>query len=1127
MQDKTWRPTVNGQSVWRRFRLVPIILAVVAAAALFVVVGRHRTGPSPSSEPHSRVPTVDRQPAPPRVNPSNTYTPSRVGPVTVSVSSGGALADPEGALVSATAAAVSTYTVSGPDRGEVGAASRPFTVTLGPGAVSGAIRVTPTASGGDGTFMPASAVLTNSSRSATFVYTPGRWGPRTVTVANDRGLPEPTPLPFLGMVQLGSSGTAPRGNRAPSFGGFDLLANGYLAELKRDITGDPVDPTSDALIALVNYPLHLDFSTTTAKGGNSLYGIPYNIVSGNQPAVPLTITAYQAESDPGPAPFPATASVEGYYDPAGKPPASDPGGDRHILVAVRNETTGGIDTLWEYQTAWTEDGGATWKAHGGARFNIATGEPRPDTHTSADAAGLPILPLLLRYDEVAAGDVGHAIRVSIKDTATRNKYVWPARHTAYSGTATAGIPFGARLRLKKTWYDANKGSFTGQARFVLDAMRKYGLINADITGSAPNPYVMGVNDERWDMANLLTLQTVTGSAFEVTALRPGWTITGPSSGPVGRPATFTVTHHPAGDKNFNVNIYLNVDGGTTGLSVTSVPLNDGSRSGTFTYTPAKAGPHTISGAPGGQDWFPPSPLTFTATARPAASRQPTPLNQLTPLNRATGPVGRSPASNSPTSTGGSAKPAASSGRAKKGITATTVKDGNWSNPTVWSTGVVPGAGDVAVIRNNITITSDTTIGDGTATTVLSCATTGSSLTVTGAKLTIRGNATFGAYNGGNVRLYLDVANSGAAPGGIELDGNASVTPTISFDFDSMLRIKGIPSGRCFLRTKPDSAGNPAQVKSLGGVDRSLFVDAGYADFSRLGDASNPGINAPTASSWASGPRGYGRPPFRFAHCTFDSCGKTPSVNLGASGQIDFDLEVTNCSWTNSAAGDYLCQIQVNGNLAVKGGKRLIHGNQFYGLTPFFPAPRGFTITSNYFDDNLVCAGGTNLLWASFDGNFVRLQRGAVEHQWGGGATNNYMLGNPVVSDSPDWHFLLIPQGGDSTFSANVFQCAGSATADHSCIGETEADTGVRTCTITHNIMLSGFGRLVQTNSVDGARTNVNGEHHSVIEHQHRGRERLSQLRRVRCAGRPDDRQPTVQPGLQGRRRGRDLPVQER
>ena len=547
-----------------------------------------------------------------------TYTPADPGAVTISVSSGGALTDPAAVTLDATTAAVATYTWSAPAAGDVTMASGPFTVTLGPGAISGGVVVTPSASNGNGTFSPPSVVLTNSSRSATFTYTPTLWGQRSILLTNNHGLSNPAAVSFVGRVDLGSSGTAPGGDEAPSLGGFNLLANGALSNLAENIQSVPVDPNSSAIIgALGGVNLHVDFSTTTDNGGNSLYGIPINVVSGNQATKTMTVDEYWAESDvnqtthQAQVPIPADPSIENYYNSSGAPPtAAGLYGDQHMLIAVRDETTGGIDSLWEADGVYSTDGGATWHCASLAEFNLTTGALRPDGDTSADAAGLPITPLLVNYNEVASGAIDHAIRVTITAGMAENLYQWPARSTPYVGNADSGLPMGSRLRLSQAWYDANADNYTGQARVILNAMYNYGLIVADIGGGF---YFSGVSDDRWDMSNLLTLQTVPVTAFQVTQIQPGLTVTGPTSGIVGQPVTYTITRNPIDDQNYGVGVY-GVEDGVLLQDFSFVALTPATPTGTLTYTPSTPGVHTLSFNMGGLSWVPAPDITFTATS---------------------------------------------------------------------------------------------------------------------------------------------------------------------------------------------------------------------------------------------------------------------------------------------------------------------------------------------------------------------------------------------------------------------------------------------------------------------------------------------------------------------------------
>lgn len=1039
-----------------------------------------------------------------------------------------------------------TLTAPSPAKGDVTVGSGDFTVTPD-AAYTGTVTVTPS---GGGLSTPIVLTFSDSATPQTFTITPVLFGTVTLTPTNSGGLANPSPVTYLAMVQLGSTTMGPDVGTSPAFGGFDLLAQGtWLPELKRDITGDAVDSGSDTVINTmigesapgVPYNIYLDFS---GPGTSATFGMPVNVVPGTQSALPVTMTVYPAAdpptldspSDVGPYRINPNGAFEGYYNP-GVAPSDDPSGfDRHCLTAIRNETSGGIDTVEDLYDVWSADGGATWNAHGGARFDLATGATRPDGVSSADAAGLPILPLVTRYEEVASGDIGHAIRGTFGRSVCSSRYVWPARHSV-NNNGLVGLHFGGRIRLSSAWYAAHAADYTGQARVFVDAMRKYGIINADVTGDDHRPHLIATSDARWDVtgttSSILLLNSIPATAFEVAYQRPGFTLTGPTSGAAGVAQTYTVTRNPANDTNFFANVYLSVNGtaNAAGLSVASVALSDGSPSATFTFTPPSAGSYDLTGEDGSNVWVPAPALTLAATATATAYTLEGPASgtvnvassafTVTPNGSYTGTI--TPASSgsgtfSPTSLtfSGSAAPqtftytpATTTGSphqvsttaspalgtdpaaiaytvnpAPSSVAYTSITDGNWSD-AIWSPAGTPGAGDTATINHAVAITSDTTIGDGTDTTVLSVATTASSLTIAGATLTIRGNATFGAYNSGNVRLYLDVANAGTTPGGIELDGNAGVAPLISFDFDSMLRVLGTPSARCFIRTKSGTAGGPGRFAAVGGSDRNLFIDASDTDFARLGDAANAGLSAPTATWWASGPSGYARPPIKFSGCAFDSCGKIPSVALGQSGQIDFDLEVTDCNWTNGADADYLCQIGMGTGVPINGGTRLIDGCKFFGLPPYFPNPHDLTFTGNYFDDTLVTNGSVPL-WAEFSGNFARVRRGNTEHQWGGGTSGNYCLYNPTISDASGTHFFLVGQGSgsplDTTHDGNVFEAIGSAFADHSCIGESEADSGLRTCAATNNLMLPGFGKLLVTNSQDTTRANVNGEHHTVCEH---------------------------------------------
>ncbi len=252
----------------------------------------------------------------------------------------------------------------------------------------------------------------------------------------------------------------------------------------------PVDANSDLYIAAIGSSdtLHADFGSGEWAGGP--IGIPYTTVPGTQPLVAVTFD-YADESDPGPYPIPSDAPIEGG-------PNAD--GDRHVLVVDRDNCV-----LYELYDAWPQPDGS-WQAGSGAIFDLNSHALRPDGWTSADAAGLPILPGLVRYDEVATGRIRHAIRFTAPQT--RKAHVWPARHDASSLTDIQYPPMGQRFRLKA---DFDLSGFSPDAQVILQALKTYGMILAD-NGSAW--YLSGAPDERWDNDVLHELHSVPGSVFE-------------------------------------------------------------------------------------------------------------------------------------------------------------------------------------------------------------------------------------------------------------------------------------------------------------------------------------------------------------------------------------------------------------------------------------------------------------------------------------------------------------------------------------------------------------------------------------------------------------------------------------
>ena len=247
------------------------------------------------------------------------------------------------------------------------------------------------------------------------------------------------------------------------------------------------DPNSDSYIRQILADggdfLHADF------GGGGVYGIPYITVPGTQTKVRINVTQYGDESDPGPYPIPLGAPIEG-------------GSDRHVVAVDRDSCK-----LYELYNATPRS--TYWDASNGAVFDLKSNALRPDYWTSADAAGLPIFAGLVRYDEVARGSINHALRVTFDQT--QRAFIHPATHYASSSTNADRPPMGLRLRLK-AGFDIS--GYTGQARVILEALKKYGLIVAD---NGSNWFITGAADNRWNDTDLNQLKNVPGSAFEVVS----------------------------------------------------------------------------------------------------------------------------------------------------------------------------------------------------------------------------------------------------------------------------------------------------------------------------------------------------------------------------------------------------------------------------------------------------------------------------------------------------------------------------------------------------------------------------------------------------------------------------------
>jgi hypothetical protein len=260
----------------------------------------------------------------------------------------------------------------------------------------------------------------------------------------------------------------------------------------RDISGEPVDPRSAQYLAAMNADgksLHPDF------GSDPKYGIPWISVSSSQKRVPVEL-AWEDESDPGPYPFPHDAPIEG---------GGEPRSDRHVLVIER-------DTCKLYEGVGCRIERGRWKCDAVALFDLRSNKLRPDGWTSADGAGLPIFPGLVRRDEVLAGEIAHALRFTAQRT--QRAYVHPATHFASKDESPHLPPMGLRVRLKAS-YDLSK--VTGAPKVILTALKKYGMLLSD---NGSDWFITGESNPAWSDDELSPLKQVPASAFEVVKLGP-------------------------------------------------------------------------------------------------------------------------------------------------------------------------------------------------------------------------------------------------------------------------------------------------------------------------------------------------------------------------------------------------------------------------------------------------------------------------------------------------------------------------------------------------------------------------------------------------------------------------------
>jgi hypothetical protein len=470
-----------------------------------------------------------------------------------------------------------------------------LTLTISGGGGSGGLTLTPTS-------LPAATL--NTAYSTTLAAT-GGVAPYTFTLANSTALPAGLNLSAAGVIS-GTPTTAANtpfsvtvtdsttptalsltsnlsitvnATAGPSCGnmstGNGASLNGYVPFpstnlWNTNIASAAVDPNSAAIIAaLTGSNLHPDFSNVV--DGN--YGIPYVVVDSSvTPGVTVTMNTYASESDITLYPIPITAPIEGF------PPTCSTTGDNHLLVIDKNK-------CWIYETWQTQLCNGTWSAANGAIWDLTGTEHRPYGWTSADAAGLPIFPGLVRYDEVAAGVIKHAFRMTVAQTksdANGGYFVAPATHAAGNNSSTNNI-MGMRLRLKASF---SISGFSAANQVILTAMKNYGMIVAD---NGSNMFFQGAPDARWDDDDLDALKAIDASNFDVVQMGTEYD---DATAPTGAPPT--ISSFTASQTTVAAGTPVTLSWSVTNDSYDFIDVVGAVRGGSQTVTPTASTTYTLN-----------------------------------------------------------------------------------------------------------------------------------------------------------------------------------------------------------------------------------------------------------------------------------------------------------------------------------------------------------------------------------------------------------------------------------------------------------------------------------------------------------------------------------------------------
>jgi hypothetical protein len=367
--------------------------------------------------------------------------------------------------------------------------------------------------------------------------------------------------------------------------GDNASLNGFLpftatTAWNTDISSAPLDPNNAAITSAAGFAgLHLHHDWSSVAGGN--YGIPYVVVdSSTTPLVPISVVDYASESDVAVAPFPITAPIEGApTDCDGWPDTYI--GDSHVLVLDRH-------ACMLYETFNTHRCNGAWSASSETIWDLKNYDRRPWGWTSADAAGLPIFPGLVRYDEVASGAINHAIRFTMQQTkndANGGYFVEPASHAAGTVYGVSNV-MGMRIRLKASF---DISGFSAANQVILTAMKKYGMILAD---NGSYFYFQGVPDPRWDDNDLVNLDSIQSSNFEVVQMTPAFPGYDANTAPTGEPPTINSFTSSASSVAAGTPVTLTWN--TTNDSYDFIDVLGGVSGGTVTTTPTATTTYTLN-----------------------------------------------------------------------------------------------------------------------------------------------------------------------------------------------------------------------------------------------------------------------------------------------------------------------------------------------------------------------------------------------------------------------------------------------------------------------------------------------------------------------------------------------------